>query len=156
MSIFEIHNNYPNNFDCVINDLSCNDLSNNNSFTLNKKVLTLLKNNFRKSYREIASTIEKKEMPNWKTKCKNRIIKINNAVITNTGIIINSRGVWKLGGCTDNRIDNIDMNAVINYYRTVIQTQKLYDKIISIYCWILDLWYLAFSNGSIGRIKINR
>ena len=80
MSIFEIHNNYPNNFDCVINDLSYNDLSNNNSFTLNKKVLTLLKNNFRKSYREIASTIEKKEMPNWKTKCKNRIIKINNLI----------------------------------------------------------------------------
>ena len=83
-----------------------------------------------------------KSRDSWKTKCKNRIIKINNAVITNTGIIINSRGVWKLGGCTDNRIDNIDMNAVINYYRTVIQTQKLYDKIISIAGhWTYGIWH---------------
>ncbi len=143
MSIFEIHDNFPNQFNCTINNLSCNvNNNNNNSFTLNKKVLTLLKNNSRKSYREIASTIEKKELPNWKKKCKNRIIKFTNAVITNTGIIINSKGVWKHGGCTDNSIDNIDMNAVINYYRTVIQTQKLYDKIISIAGhWTYGIWH---------------
>jgi len=142
MSIFEMHNNLPNQFDCIINDLSFNDISNNNGFTLDKKTLTLLQNHFRKEYREVATLLEKKEMPNWKTKCKNRIIKINNAVITNTGIIINSRGVWKLGGCTDNRINNIDMNVVINYYRTVIQTQKLYDKIISIAgYWTRGVWH---------------
>jgi len=143
MSIFEIHSNYPNEFDCIIkNNVSFKDVSNNNSFTLDKKTITLLKNNHRKYYKDIADLYEKNKIPNWKKKCENRIIKIKNAVITNTGIIITSKGVWKLGGCTDDRLDNMDFNVVLNYYRTVIQTQKLYDKIISIAAyWSYGIWH---------------
>ena len=67
MSIFEIHDSFPNQFNCTINDLSCNNVSTNNSFTLNKKALTLLKNNFRKSYREIVATLKKRNAKLEKT-----------------------------------------------------------------------------------------
>ena len=156
MSIFEIHDSFPNQFNYIINDLSCNNVINNNSVTLNKTVLTLLKNNSRKSYREFASTIEKKELPNWKTKCKNRIIKINNAVITNTGIIINSRGVWKFGGCIDNRLDKQHMPSIVNYYRTVIKTQKLYNKVISVAgFWTNGVWHFPME-ALVGLRLINQ
>jgi len=157
MSIFEIHDKFPNQFNCIVNDLSCNNVNkNNNSFTLNKKALTLLKNNSRKCYREIVATLEKKEMPNWRKKCKNRIIKINNAVITHTGIIINSRGMWKLGGCTDNRINNQHMASIVNYYRTVIKTQKLYNKVISIAgFWTNGVWHFPME-ALVGLRLINQ
>jgi len=156
MSIFEIHNNFPNQFNCTINDVSYNNITNTSCLILNKTALTILKKNSRKSYREIASTIEKKEMPNWKTKCKNRIIKFNNAVITNTGIIINSSGVWKLGGCTDNRIDNQNMSSIVNYYRTVIKTQKLYNKLISVAgFWTYGVWHFPME-ALVGLRLINQ
>jgi len=142
MSVFEMYDKQSTQFECIVKDVSFNDISNNNGFTLDKKTLTLLKNDTRQSYRNIADLLKKKKMPNWKTKCENRIIKIKNAVITNTGVIITSKGVWKLGGCTDNRIDNVNMDAVKNYYETVIQTQKLYDKIISIAgYWTYGIWH---------------
>jgi len=143
MSIFELHDECPQLYNCKIIDCSNSTIEDAGTSTLDlsPEVLQLLRSNSRDSYKKFAIKIKNKEnITDWRKLCKNRIITLKNALITSNGIIINPQGIWKMGGCVAN--EQINTNQAMQYYNNIVKTQQRFKKVVSIAAlWASGVWH---------------
>jgi hypothetical protein len=140
MSIFSINNNESTLFTTTF--IKCPQIAQSESSNIDvtPAVIQLLKENKRKAYQDLATNFQSKQIPDWKTPCKNRVITIKNAVITPTGIIISPTGIWRMGGC----VDSISFPKIkaMDFYHHITKTQPRYKKIVSIAAlWSHGVWH---------------
>ena len=143
MSIFEIHNKYPQQFNCKTIDCSNSSIDNFGTSNINfsSETLQLLESNQKYLNTKLATKIKNKEhITDWRIFCKNRVITVKNALITPTGIIISKTGMWFMGGCAEKR--KINRGQVLQYYHHVVQTQTKYKKVVSVAAlWAQGVWH---------------
>ena len=77
MSIFDLHNEFPQQYNCKIIDCSNSTIEDagTSNLDLSPEVLQLMRSNSRDSYKELAIKIKNKEnITAWRKLCKNRVI----------------------------------------------------------------------------------
>ena len=154
MSIFDLHNKFPQQFDCKINDCLNSNIEDTGTSIVDAspEVLQLLQSNSRDWYKKLAIQINNKEnITSWRKLCQNRIITLKNALITKDGIIINPQGIWKMGGCVNN--EQIIPDKALRYYSQIVKTQPCIKKVVSIAArWGDGVWH--FPTEALVALKL--
>jgi len=144
MSIFDLQDEFPQQYNCKIIDCSNSTIKDagTSNLDLSPEVLQLMRSNSRDSYKKLAIKIKNKEnITDWRKLCKNRVITLKNTLITSNGIIINSQGIiWKMGGCVAD--EQISKKQAIQYYNHIVKTQPQIKKVVSIAAlWAQGVWH---------------
>ena len=106
----------------------------NSVIKLHPLCVDILSKNFRDTYKELSTKINKDGFYFEHKNCENRIYSFSNTAITNIGIIITDKKYYFNGGCYKEY--NINTIKLFQYRNFLKKNSKIYDNVIS----IAELW----------------